>query len=588
MRFLSAALALSLLTTSGWVSTWDVLVSPAQAQTQVSNDMNWTEVYAEALEAQTELVVLQGQPLSTTLTRIEFAQWLVEFFDYVADPGQAVVITDMQPNSPDWWTAQAIVQSGVMRLFEGDAFRPEGDITKLEALAILVRVLQRPQPTPQQVENWMSLYSDANEVPEIGHPFIAMAGEAGLILNIPEPERLNPNLVLRRGEGIAMFYQTLTVRNQVSPLDPPIPQLQPTPVSAPPSGTTLTPDARPQIFAFRIMPESGIVPVGNSLVIEAQATPGGRASVDIGSLVQNLPMQEQSPGLYRATFTPGPQDMIQGPDITIRLSIGNEVTRTQQRLPQLVVGRDSPAVDSPIVSDSGRGPSAPTQAPPGTQSQGSTDPLSSAANYPEFTSIRLQPERNLQEGDILTINVWGESGAVATFDLGTLVTNQPMREIKPNLYEGTYVVGVTDQATGPTLRIMFSSNGLTTQHAEIFPFRIDGSVGTRSTIQSPPLPPANPSQLNIRSITTNAEGRTLQSDDILEVRFYGDAGGEASFRIVDVTPQITMSEILPGFYEGRVRIPSDMLAVTNSPIEVQLRKDGQQSLSTGPVVNIAP
>ncbi len=587
MRFLSAALALSLSTTSGSASAWVLFVSPAQAQTQVSNSLNWTEVYAEALEAQTDLV-LQGQPLSTTLSRIEFAQWLVEFFDYVADPGQAVVITDMQPNSPDWWTAQAIVQSGVMRLFEGDAFRPEGDITKLEALAILVRVLQRPQPTPQQVEGWMSLYSDAGEVPEIGQPFIAMAGEAGLILNLPDPERLNPNLVLRRGEGIAMFYQTLTVRGQVSPLEPPVTQLRPTLAPDAPPVTTLAPDAQPEIFAFQIMPESGVVSAANPLVIEAQATPGGSASVDIGTLVQNLPMQEQSSGLYRAIYTPGPQDLIQGPDITIRLSIGNQVTRRQRRLPQLVVGSGAAPLDSPIFSDSGSGVASPTQPPPGTLSQGFTSPPPPAENYPEFTSVRLEPERNLQEGDILTINVWGESGAVATFDLGTLVTNQPMREIKPNLYEGTYVVGATDQASGPTLRIAFSREGLTTQHAEIFPFRIDGSVGTRSTIQAPSPPPASASPLNIRSITTNAEGQTLQSDDILEVRFYGDAGGEASFRIVDVTPPITMSEILPGLYEGRVRIPADMLAVTNGPIEVQLSKNGQQALSTGPTVNILP
>lgn len=586
MRFLSAALSLSLLA-SGGVNVWASLGFPAQAQTQISNSLNWTEAYAEALEAQTDLV-LQGQPLSATLTRIEFAQWLVEFFDYVADPGQAVVITDMQPNSPDWWTAQAIVQPGVMRLFEGDAFRPDGDITKLEALAILVRVLQRPQPTPEQVESWMSLYTDAQEVPEIGRPFIAMAGEAGLILNVPDPERLNPNLVLRRGEGIAMFYQTLAVRNQLSPLDPPVAQLRPALAPAAPPVTTLAPDAQPQIFAFRITPESGAITAGNPLVIEAQATPGGSASVDIGSLVQNLPMQEQSPGLYRATYTPGPQDRIQGPDLTIRLSVGNQVTRTQRRLPQLVVGSGSAPVDSPIFSDSDRGSAASTPPPPETFSQRFSSPPPSAQDYPDFSSVRLEPERNLQEGDILTINVWGESGAVASFDLGTLATNQPMREVKPNLYEGTYVVGATDQASGPTLRIAFSRNGLTTQHAEIFPFRIDGSVGTRSTIQVPTIPPANPSQLSIRSITTNAEGQTLQSDDILEVRFYGDAGGEASFRIVDVTPQITMSEILPGLYEGRVRIPADMLAVTNGPIEVRLNKDGQQALSTGPTVNIVP
>lgn len=303
-------LALSLCWTLGWSS----VSLPAWSQgVEQQASLAWADAYVAALERQTDLVLTQ-EPLSATLTRLELAQWLTEFFGYIPNPNQVQEIRDLEPNTPDYWTAQAVLQAGAMRLYEGNEFRPQGDLTHLEALAILVRALQLPAPNQADIERWMALYTDAAEVPEVGRAFVAMAGEAGLLVNVPDPARLRPNRVLNRAEGAVLLHQTLVYRGQLSPLPAPVAQLRPSP--APVAETV-----QPEILQTRITPESGVVPPGGALTVEAQATPNGRATVDIGSLVQGLPMQEVQPGYYRAVYTLGPQDSAFGPDIRIQLSL---------------------------------------------------------------------------------------------------------------------------------------------------------------------------------------------------------------------------------------------------------------------------
>jgi hypothetical protein len=525
----------------------------------------WTDPYVAALERQTDVVITQ-EPLSATLTRLELAQWLTEFFGYIPNPNQVQEIRDLEPNTPDYWTAQAVLQAGAMRLYEGNEFRPQGDITHLEALAILVRALQLPAPTQADIERWMALYTDAADVPEVGRAFVAMAGEAGLLVNVPDPARLQPNRVLRRAEGAVLLHQALVYRGQLPPLPPPVAQLRPSPAR-------VAETVQPEIFQTRITPEGGSVPAGGTLTIEAQATPNGRATVDIGGVVQGLPMQEVQPGYYRAVYSLGPQDAVFGPDISIQLTLNGVSTRVQRRLPQLALGNVAPPPVESVFP-----PPAPLPQPA---------PLTAASNrYPRIEAIRLDPQRDLVEGDILTIAIWGESGGIAQFDLGNLALNQPMREVRPNHYEGTYVVAPTHQANNPTLRIVLTKDGLSQEHREIFPFSIDGSRGTRSTIQ-PVSAPVATGLPQIFSVTTNSTN--LRMGEILKVTMRGDPGGRAAFRIVGVTPEVEMREVAPGLYETQQQLPFNMQPVNNGIIEVILQRGGQKTTQTSPSpITIAP
>lgn len=556
----------------------------AQAQT-LETSLGWTERYAAALEAQTDLVVT-AQPLTTTLTRIELAQWMAEFLGYIPDRAQAQIISDMTVDTPDYWTAQAVVQAGAMRLYDGNAFRPQGDMTKLEALAILVRALQLSPPTEAEVEAWLSQYGDAADVPPVGRPLVAMAGQAGLVLNLPDPAQLTPNLILRRGEGIALLHQVLVYRQQLSPIEPPVAQLIPAsaPVAVNPTPPPSVGSGELEIFAVQVNPDAGTVTAGLPVTITAQGTPGGQATADLGP-IQGIPMQEIQPGLYQGSYTVRSGDGIQSPDVGVQLSLSGRSTRLQKRQPLLALGETAPPpIDSPVITDPGRVTPfpAPQPTPPLALNPALPSPTVPAGvppvggDYPKFNYVRIQPEQDLQQGDIVTLNLWGDSGATARFDFGSLATAQPMREIKPNLYEGTYVVQAEDRASNPVVKILLSREGLTTQHAEIYPFQIDGSQGNMPTTQITPAP-QGAAQPQISSVSANTVGRQLRIGEVLSVTMRGDQGGTATFEILNVTPPIPMRQVSPGLYEGQVQIGDNTPAINNGILRVTLERNGRQT-----------
>lgn len=161
-----------------------------------------------------------------------------------------------------------------------------------------------------------------------------------------------------------------------------------------------------------------------------------------------------------------------------------------------------------------------------------------------------------------------------------------MREVRPHHYEGTYVVAPTHQATNPTLRVVLTKDGLSQEYREIFPFSIDGSKGTRPTIQ-PASGPVVAGPPRIFSVTTNSTN--LRRGEILRVTMQGDPGGRAAFRIVGVTPEVEMREVAPGLYETQQQLPSNMQPVNNGIIEVILERGGQRAIQTSPSpITIAP
>ncbi len=577
----------------------ETMVLTPWAMAQEATSLSWTESYVTAIEAQTELSLRQ-QPLDVPLTRIEFAQWLVEFFGYIPDPTQLVTLADVEPNSPDFQNAQAVVRAGVMRLYEGDEFRPQGDITKLEALAILVRALQLPAPEADPVTRWMALYADADQVPEVGHPFIAMAGSAGLLLNVPDPTLIAPNLILRRGDGAALLHQTLVAQRRIPPIEPPVAQLAPAEQpavamdptqSAPPPVPSLpmpngTAPTSSLISAFRVFPSTGAVPAGQQLQLGVQGIPGGLARAEIGG-IGVIQLQETSPGLYEGTYTVTELNQpVEGTEVRVELLYNDQRDEAQQRFPSLSLGSAPPppipsaAQPTPISP-----PPAPFPAPLPTGSQGSAPAVQSNQDLGFIDSILLEPQRDLVEGDILTVQLRGRSDGVARFDLGTEAFGIPMRQVETSgswvIYEGTYVVEASDRLVQPQLRIRLNIDGQTQEVTTTFPHTLDGSVGTRSTIQPPRAPiSANPPQ--IQSISSNAVGVSLRSNDLLQVTVRGDRGARASFRVAGVIPDTEMREVSPGLYEGQVRIPPNPSPATNARLEVTLDRDGQRTIQADP------
>lgn len=61
-------------------------------------------------------------------------------------------------------------------------------------------------------------YADADQIPEYARDEVAIATEAGLIVNYPDPKMLNPNRPISRGETAALIHQVLENRGKLEPL----------------------------------------------------------------------------------------------------------------------------------------------------------------------------------------------------------------------------------------------------------------------------------------------------------------------------------------------------------------------------------
>lgn len=61
-------------------------------------------------------------------------------------------------------------------------------------------------------------YADADQIPDYARDEVAIATEAGLIVNYPDPKLLNPNQPISRGETAALIYQVLENRGDLEPL----------------------------------------------------------------------------------------------------------------------------------------------------------------------------------------------------------------------------------------------------------------------------------------------------------------------------------------------------------------------------------
>ncbi|HEY9181227.1 MAG TPA: copper amine oxidase N-terminal domain-containing protein, partial [Candidatus Baltobacteraceae bacterium] len=69
-------------------------------------------------------------------------------------------------------------------------------------------------------------------------------------------------------------------------------------------------------------------------------------------------------------------------------------------------------------------------------SAGSPQPPAGVA----ISAIDVSPDRPLRAGQTLAVTLRGAPGGVADFDIGPYVRNLPLTEVRPGVYQGTYVV----------------------------------------------------------------------------------------------------------------------------------------------------
>ncbi|MGQ4646138.1 S-layer homology domain-containing protein [Lyngbya aestuarii] len=171
-------------------------------------DSYWASPFIQSLAA---TYMVAGFPDGTfkpnqPLTRAQLAVQLEKVFDQESK----LNATNFQDVTNDFWASNSIKEvskSGFLRGYPGDVFRPEQPVSRLQVLIALASGLElKPPATPAKT---IEIFQDREQVPQWAIPKIAAATEAGIVVNHPNRELLNPNQTATRAEVAAMVYQAL-------------------------------------------------------------------------------------------------------------------------------------------------------------------------------------------------------------------------------------------------------------------------------------------------------------------------------------------------------------------------------------------
>jgi hypothetical protein len=164
--------------------------------------------------------IIKGFPNGTfqpdrPLTRAEYASLIQTIFTKEAQ--SSIAFKDVPANSPTAPAIDTAVKTGFLKGYPEGVFQPDQPITRAQALASLVNGLNLPPAAnPNEV---VQLFQDSDRIPDWAVPAVAAATRAGLVVNYPQRDQLNPNQPVTRAEMSALLYQGLATANQLPSVD---------------------------------------------------------------------------------------------------------------------------------------------------------------------------------------------------------------------------------------------------------------------------------------------------------------------------------------------------------------------------------
>jgi hypothetical protein len=180
------------------------------------------------------------------------------------------------------------------------------------------------------------------------------------------------------------------------------------------------PAAQPQISGFEMEPVDKVA-AGTELFFRVQGSPGARATVRVAGVGRTLILEEVDDGVYEGSYVLRPNDRATPRSAaTVTLKRGNRAISTT------MVGLATAAPSAPVVSAR----PAPPQA----------GPASLAINR-----FVVRPIDRIEPGTELRFFAEGTPGARASFVIENVAGPQPMREISPGRYEGSYTIKRLDK-----------------------------------------------------------------------------------------------------------------------------------------------
>lgn len=173
-------------------------------------DSSWASPFIKSLNQRHMIVGLPDQSFRPNkfATRGEFATLLQKVI-HSKNKQSAIHFKDLPA---DYWAGNAIKevsQTGLLKGYPAQDFRPDQPITRAEVLVALTTALKLK--TPSMPVETLQAFQDGDQVMNYALAKVAAAKEAGIVAGYPKDKILVPNKPATRAEMAAMFYQALAI-----------------------------------------------------------------------------------------------------------------------------------------------------------------------------------------------------------------------------------------------------------------------------------------------------------------------------------------------------------------------------------------
>jgi hypothetical protein len=181
------------------------LLSVAAVFTDVQS--NWAQAAIQNLASQS---VISGYPDGTfrpegEVTRAEFSAILVKALALKLDASGSQTFSDVPTSSWAYPSIETVRKTGLVSGYPNGVFLPNKSITRAEALAVLANAARVPMPSREQADQLLSGYADAPSIPGWARTGTAATIESKIFANNPEAAKtVEPLQPATRAEVAAM------------------------------------------------------------------------------------------------------------------------------------------------------------------------------------------------------------------------------------------------------------------------------------------------------------------------------------------------------------------------------------------------
>lgn len=183
------------------------LALPAAAALYTDISGHWAQQSIENLSQQG---IITGYPTGEfkpegRITRAEFAAMLVKAKGWNNQPVSGISrFVDVPATFWGYRPIEIVSSKGLVSGYPGGYYRPTQNITRAEAMSILVNSAGVPLPTQAEADQILRGFSDQMQIPQWARRNVAAAVQSGIFVNFPSTALIEPNQPATRAEVAVM------------------------------------------------------------------------------------------------------------------------------------------------------------------------------------------------------------------------------------------------------------------------------------------------------------------------------------------------------------------------------------------------